>query len=253
MQKKVSIVGFGNVGRALVAYFHNSGISVQHIFLRDGAEVPKGFDFSFRYLSEVKDNSDVDLIIVCVGDRQINEVIEQLPSEITVAYTSGSIGLKDLQRKENIGVFYPLQTFSGNPVQDMRTVPILLESNSDEVLLCLRAFGEKLFDRVETADSDTRGELHIAAVFVNNFTNHLYYLAEEYTRKEGIDFQLLLPLIKETAAKLNHTSPYDAQTGPARRGDDIVLSKHISRLEGIQKELYELFSTSIKKTYEKKL
>ena len=246
--ERISIVGYGNVGRALSAYFSSRGIIVEQVVVR---KVPHTYNSTLPFLV----NPDctllkpVDMVLVCVNDSVVDEVIQAIPSTQFVAYTSGSIKLEELQRKENIGVFYPLQTFSGEVIQNMPHIPILIESNDTGKLKLMKQFAEQFFNSVSTLSSTDREKLHLAAVFVNNFTNHLYHLAFDYLATHQLDFELLKPLIQETVSKLHHFPPYEAQTGPARRNDDIILAKQQAMLTGVQLELYKLFTQSIKETY----
>ena len=178
-------------------------------------------------------------------------MIERIDINTPVAYTSGSVALNSLPHRESIGVFYPLQTFSKDLDLDVSQVPFLIEASTEK-------FGNQLFDlatqlstSVSYADSQKRKELHLAAVWVNNFTNHIVHIAQKYADENNVDFVLLTPLLKETIHKLDYLSAHDAQTGPARRGDLSILEEHMSKLNGVEKELYQLISKSIQNTYSK--
>lgn len=247
---RVSIIGFGNVGKALYTYFVSRGVEVAEVLVRsmpNEANLPS----SIRVCTDFSTIQPVDMVLVCVTDSAVSDVVDAIPQSQFVAFTSGSIALVDLNRTSNIGVFYPLQTFSGEAVKDMFNVPILIESENYDELAAMRSFALTHFNRVQEMNSCDRENVHLAAVLVNNFTNHLFYIASEYMDKNNLDFQLLLPLIQETVRKLDSKSPYDAQTGPARRGDDVILNKHYAKLNGIDHDLYQLLSESIKRTYTK--
>jgi predicted short-subunit dehydrogenase-like oxidoreductase (DUF2520 family) len=128
---------------------------------------------------------------------------------------------------------------------------MLIEADSSD-------FAHELFDlawvvsrNVHFASSVERKKYHLAAVWANNFTNHLIYSAKNYLDSESLNWQLLMPLLKETVDKLNYLNPYDAQTGPARRNDLQTIDSQVKMQEGMQKELYSLLSKSIQETYSK--
>jgi predicted short-subunit dehydrogenase-like oxidoreductase (DUF2520 family) len=249
--QRISIIGYGNVGKALCTYFLSRGVEVVEVLVRR-LPLEANLPSMVRVCSDFSTIQPVDMVLVCVTDSAVSSVVDAIPINQFVAYTSGSIALNDLKRTDNIGVFYPLQTFRGEVVEDMFNVPILLESENQLALEAMRSFAVAHFKRVQEMQSTDRENLHLAAVFVNNFTNHLYHIAETYLEKNNLDFELLLPLIKETVRKLSTNTPFDAQTGPARRGDEVVLEKHYAKLSGFDRELYQLLSESIKKTYANK-
>ena len=147
------------------------------------------------------------------------------------------------------GVFYPLQSLKKeNP--NLPEIPIILDASDAQTLQLLEELAETISDKVTTADDEHRVKLHLAAVFCNNFVNHLYVLMEEYCRKEDLDFSLLIPLIQETAGRLSEIDPSGAQTGPAIRGDSNTIAKHLLLLEGHPhlKELYQFFTRSIQRS-----
>lgn len=247
----VGIIGFGNVGFHFAHFFHHKNC-LKKVFVRNILALKKEYPLLENlFTNDFNELKNCDLILVCVNDDAVNEIIGQLPSKCIVAHTSGSIGLEQIQRKKNIGVFYPLQTFSKNGELHLKSVPILVESNDKSIEQLLLKFGQHFFDKVIVLDSEKRKLLHLAAVFVNNFTNHLYFQAEDFLQQHQLDFDLLKPLILETAQKIQTTSPKDAQTGPARRKDLSIIDQHKSVLTGTQKTMYEMLTNSILKTYEK--
>ena len=158
-------------------------------------------------------------------------------------HTAGSLPV-DVLPAERRGVLYPLQTFSRARQIDFRQVPLFIESPSDEDFLL--AIASQLSLTTWRMDGRRRGLLHLAAVFVCNFTNHMYDLGDHVAREAGVPFEVLLPLIDETARKVHQLSPGNAQTGPAVRLDRNVMERHLELLPGRrEKEIYELLSRSI--------
>ena len=189
------------------------------------------------------------LYLVLVSDR----AVESLLSEIQfggglVAHTAGSLPMNVLKPfTANYGVFYPLQTFSKSREVDFTKIPICVEANSPENLDILRKLGNSISNDVREIDSTQRRQLHLSAVFVCNFVNHLYAIGDELLKEQGIDFDILKPLIAETAAKALEFSPKDVQTGPAVRFDRNVIERHMEMLkEHLQwNDIYKLLSESI--------
>jgi predicted short-subunit dehydrogenase-like oxidoreductase (DUF2520 family) len=165
-----------------------------------------------------------------------------------LAYTSGSVRLDQLP-EGNIGVFYPLQSFSKNRTIALSEVPFFIEARNADLGDLLFQLAKILSPHVDFADSEQRRHMHLAAVWINNFTNHMVFQAQEYAEAHAIQPEVFLPLLKETIAKLETLSARDAQTGPARRGDLHVLAQHEAALSGAAKEMYQLISRSILETY----
>lgn len=246
--QKLSIVGLGNVGSHLFDAFVQEGMKVTHVFSRS-----KPSDDVLHETEWVKDPADLppgQLVIVSVPDDIIASILLQIPTDCPVAYTSGSVNLSSLPTRDNLGVFYPLQTFTKGSPLNIFEVPFFIEANDPD-------FASKLFDlawmvsrKVTYANSEDRKKLHLAAVFINNFTNHLAHISKDYLDKENLDFNHLKPLLKETARKLENQDPISIQTGPARRKDQEIINEHLEALENpIQKEIYRLISKSIHQTY----
>src|SRR5690554_2122837 len=162
------------------------------------------------------------------------------------------ISKESLPKKSNLGVFYPLQTFSQDRNVDISVVPFLIEATTKSFEAELKTLAETLSSRVLIANSQDRYNTHIAAVMVNNFTNFLYHLAQEHLKAHHLDFDLLKPLIQETVAKLETLSPIEAQTGPATRGDQSIIQKHLKDITRPEtQQLYRLFSDLIEKEIKK--
>lgn len=249
--QSIGIVGMGNVASHMIRFFHAHGMEIQAVIVRNALQLRESNSNSLN-LNFSEDYTDLigsDLVLVCVSDDAITKVVQKIPAELSIAYTSGSIALQTIHRTGKIGVFYPLQTFSKGREVDMTQVPILLESKDEVFSKLLFEFACSYFQRVEFADSEARKKLHLAAVFVNNFVNHLYVQAEKITRENGLDFNLLLPLIQETAQKITQVTPLEAQTGPARRNDANVIAMQRKQLHGPQLALYDLLNTSIQQLY----
>jgi predicted short-subunit dehydrogenase-like oxidoreductase (DUF2520 family) len=247
--KRISIIGTGNVAH------HLGNALVKNEFQIDGVwgRTKKSADrlaqdlktISFESINQIPESTD--LIIICVSDSAIKEVVKRIPANFSIAYTSGSISLNNLPERQRIGVFYPLQTFTKSREVLFDNIPLLIESENKEFAESLKNCASRLSNTVRYTTSEERFQIHIAAVMVNNFTNHLYQLADLHLKKNQLPFDILKPLIIETAAKLNDITPSEAQTGPAKRNDLNVIKKHLNELDNETKGIYEMLSKSILK------
>ena len=197
--------------------------------------------------------SDIDLLIIAVSDQSIAQVIEQvakyLPNVLTV-HTSGSTDLCVLtQFHKRAGVFYPLQTFSLEREVDWSTTPLFVEASTAQDLAILNDLAQSLSQSVYLYSSAQRLSLHLAAVFACNFSNYCYDMAKQVVDAEQVDFNLLQPLILETAQKAIQNDPKQMQTGPAMRQDQNILKMHQQMLAQAQRadlaEVYALMSQQI--------
>ncbi len=198
---------------------------------------------------------EADLYIIAVADDAVNSVAAplQLKNKIIV-HTAGSVSKEVLQNASaNYGVLYPLQSLRKDMIA-IPEIPFLIDANSKEVNVLLYDFAKELSGSVAFANDAERLHMHLAAVIVNNFTNHLYAVAENFCSEKQLHFQMLLPLIQETAQRLTQVSAKDAQTGPARRDDKATIDKHLQLLKEDEKLqfIYQTLSSSILDMYHKK-
>ena len=247
---QVSLIGYGNVGSHLFELLNSSGINVAHLLLgRNNLRSMGNLDVKAKIISSVAELPKDQLVIICVNDTSIVDVINEIDPEIPIAYTSGSVSLKNVAERENIGVFYPLQTFSKGLPLTVKEFPILIEANNKDFESSLKQLAHRISNTVMHCNSEERGRIHEAAVWVNNFTNHIIHLGEARANDNQIDFSIYKPLLEETILKLNYTTAKEAQTGPARRGDNTIIDKQSQRLTGMEAEIYKLLSQSIINTY----
>ncbi|MES2485136.1 MAG: DUF2520 domain-containing protein, partial [Bacteroidota bacterium] len=197
--------------------------------------------------SEIK---QADIYIISVTDGAIAEVSAQLPfTGRLVVHTSGSTGIDALDAKNRRGVFYPLQTFSKNKDLDFSTVPLCLESENLSDYITLETLANALSKSVYNISSEQRRALHVAAVFVSNFANHMYVQGNKVCDEHNIPFEILQPLIQETAAKITSLAPLEAQTGPAIRHDQQTIKRHMDFItDNNQKAIYTLLTQLIQQT-----
>ncbi len=251
---KVVIIGAGNVATHLHQNFNKSKqIDVIQVFNRNRKHLDFVRDVSKR-TSDIDELKEADLYLLAIKDEAIIEIAEKLKTKkAIVAHTSGSVALQILSGFDNYGVFYPMQTFSKNKPINFKEIPLCLEANSEENLQFLKKVASIISDRVFEVNSEQRKALHVSAVFVNNFTNHLFTLASDFCKKEELPFEMLRPLIVETVNKLESLDPYSAQTGPALRNDQKTISAHLEMLDEDRKKIYTILTESIQNLHGKKL
>ena len=248
---RISILGTGNVAWHLYRIFAMSeDIEVIQIIGRN----PTAMNLEPEDAQDVSGFSniaDADVFIIAVKDDAITEVSEHLlHKKGLVVHTSGSVAMDALSKHRRRGVFYPLQTFSADRKVDFGSVPLCLEAGDPKDLEVLKKLASTLTNKVYEVNSEQRKALHLAAVFGNNFTNHLFYIAQQLCEKNGLAFEMLHPLLKETVDKIGSIPPRDAQTGPARRGDSKTIERHLKQLENpALKVVYSNLSKSIEKVY----
>lgn len=244
---KITIIGSGNVAQHLVdAFAKSQAIDVIQVFSRTHKQISSTIG-SGKIINDWSTLAEADLYIIAVSDDAIANVSSQLPFENRlVVHTSGSVPLTSLNDKNRKGVFYPLQTFTKGKAVDFKEIPICLETQFESDYEILKEVAISISNNVYSIDSEQRSALHIAAVFVNNFTNHLYQIGNDICQENNVPFDILKPLILETAEKIVSLSPKEAQTGPAKRNDISTIEMHESFLsDENQSNIYKILTQSI--------
>jgi predicted short-subunit dehydrogenase-like oxidoreductase (DUF2520 family) len=250
----IVIIGSGNVATVLAKKMKTAG---HHILQVVGRNASTGNALASTLGSEFTQdwsgiNKNADVYLIAVNDKAIKEVSEHLhlPGKIIV-HTAGAVSKEILKNTgAHYGVFYPLQSLNKEKT-DIQDIPIHIDASDVETFKVLEKLAASISKNVWQAGDEERLKLHVAAVFCNNFTNYMYAMAEEYCKKENLDFNLLKPLIKETAEKAMDASPFEMQTGPAARGDELTIQKHLQVLESYPhlQQLYRFITGSIRDKY----
>jgi len=230
---RVVIIGSGNVASVVGRLIKNKAHEVIQVLSRNTEHarvLAEELNCSWSASNDTVDRS-ADLYLVAVSDSALYELNKSFYIENKlIVHTAGSVP-KDVLKEisTNYGVIYPLQSLR-KEMNYEEDIPFLIDANTAEAITLLEDFAKTLSGKVTQATDDERLKLHVAAVVVSNFTNHLYALAAEFCEKEKVDFKLLAPLIKETAVRVEHHSPDSVQTGPAVRNDIFTLDKHLRLL-----------------------
>jgi predicted short-subunit dehydrogenase-like oxidoreductase (DUF2520 family) len=251
----VCILGAGNVATHLFNAFNKSDKVVVNQWFNRTIKPLQPFKNDVEIIDDLAKLVKADVYIIAVTDDAIFDISKRLPFEDRlVVHTSGSVTIHDLDKKLHRGVFYPLQTFSKDVEINFANVPFCLEVLEKENLETLKNLAEAIGSPHSKINTEQRQTLHLAAVFINNFTNQLYRVGHEISDAKNINFDILKPLILETAKKVQSISPYLAQTGPAKRHDKKTIKRHLKLLENkMHEDIYELLTKAIKQTHGKKL
>lgn len=249
---KITIIGSGNLATHLSLALHAAGVEIAQVYSRS---IEHAEQLACRLNCEATDalddvNTTSDVYIISIKDDAIKHVAAQLRErrkDALIVHTAGSIPMSDLGAEGAIGVLYPMQTFSKAHDVDFKEIPCFVEASDDAAMSKIKMLAELISNKVIELSSEKRKHLHLAAVFACNMVNHCYYLSSKILENEGIDFDVMLPLIKETARKVETMSPYDAQTGPMVRNDVEVMNKQLALIsDETISNVYRAIAESVK-------
>lgn len=249
---KIVLIGAGNLATHLGKALHAAGHDMVQVFSRtmQSAETLASLLDAepLTDISQVRD--DADVYIFLVKDSALEQLISQLcgGEKKVFLHTAGSMPMSVFRGKAlHYGVLYPMQTFSKQREVDFSIIPCFIEANDEFAQKQIEGLAVQISHRVYQLSSEDRRYLHLSAVFACNFANHCYAVSQELLQQHGIPFDVMLPLIDETAAKVHGMTPKDAQTGPAVRYDENVIGKQIQLLENQPyfQKIYDSMSKSI--------
>ncbi len=252
---RIAMLGAGNVAKHLSKALIRSGNPVVQVWSRNNENaIDLALKIGANSIADFQEiDEDVDLVIIAVNDDAISSIANLIPKKDNriVAHTSGSTDISVLNMHSKSAVLYPLQTFSKNIGLDFTKVPLCIESTDEATEAQLLNLAHQLSEKVEVVSSENRVKLHISAVFACNFTNYLYTVSQELLESSSLSFDLIKPLIFETVNKIVDNAPENVQTGPAKRNDEQIMTKHLEILESNSEwqKLYRLISQNIVKKY----
>ena len=251
----INIIGTGNVAWHMAQTLSTAeNYSLQGVAGRSKKSLEDFKSFA-KETTQIHKLTPSDITMIIVSDEAIQKVLKDIPySSGLFVHTSGSVPINALKTYSNCGVFYPLQSFSKEVGLNFKEVPICIEASSKLNLGVLEELGFALSEKVTKISSAQRKKLHLAAVFVNNFSNHCFTIAQELCDQEEVPFDLLRPLLNTTANKALSHKPSEVQTGPAKRNDQETIASHINQLSNpMQQEVYKILSEAITQYYGKEL
>lgn len=248
--QSISILGGGNVAYHFAKVLQNIP-SLKLVQIYNRSPLKEHFtEIRCEKTTRLEELKPADLYLICVKDSAIAELSEQLPfTGRWVAHTSGNTDIQQINPKNRRAVIYPAQSFTVGAELDFSQIPFCIEAEPTHLWHLLETFVQHFSQKIYKMDSHQRRMLHISAVFCNNFVNHLWYVSQKICQENDISFEIIRPLLAETFQKAQKTDFYDAQTGPARRHDFPTIEKHLSLLQGTQKEIYQILTNSILNTY----
>ena len=249
---KIVLIGAGNLATHLGKALHAAGHDMVQVFSRtmQSAE-PLASLLDAEPLTDMAQvRDDADVYIFSVKDSALEQLISRLcgGEKKVFLHTAGSMPMSVFGGKAlHYGVLYPMQTFSKQREVDFSIIPCFIEANDEFAQKQIEGLAVQISHRVYQLSSEDRRYLHLSAVFACNFANHCYAVSQELLQQHGIPFDVMLPLIDETAAKVHGMTPKDAQTGPAVRYDENVIGKQIQLLENQPyfQKIYDCMSKSI--------
>jgi predicted short-subunit dehydrogenase-like oxidoreductase (DUF2520 family) len=249
---KIGVVGLGNVGWNLVQRLDSKGYDVKQIVAKKNDHRKKlAKTLEADLIKSVSDlDKKLDLIFLCIPDDQLQETAAKIDSTAALIHCSGSTPMLEAQLS---GVFYPFQTFTKFFAVEWKGVPVFIESNEKGLRSKLLKIANDITGNAKEVTFEQRQAIHMSGVFGANFVNHILYMAKSILDDKNIDFSVLEPLLEETVRKAFEHSPAGSQTGPSRRGDIKMISKHLELLKSNNNlsEYYRLFSDDILTIYKK--
>ena len=242
----VVVIGYGNVGYHLVdAFLKATEVQLVQVYNRNLSKI-EHLNTETSITNDLHNLKEADIYIIAVPDDVIGKVSSEIKNKTgIIAHTSGASLINKLQTSNPKAVFYPLQSFSKEKAVDFNEIPFCLESEHKQDYKVVEQLAKAIGERIYAINSEQRKALHVAAVFVNNFTNHLFKIGNDICLKNNVPFDVLHPLIKETALKIEKLAPKEAQTGPAIRNDQQTIANHLELLNDKQKTIYKLLTQSI--------
>ena len=230
---KIVLIGSGNVATVLGRLCKHAGHQIIQVMSRHTENAQKlAEELGAAYDNyEGKTDLSADIYIVAITDGILFDLNKSFSlGDKLIVHTAGSVTKNVLENiSSQYGVLYPFQSLR-KEMEHFPEIPLLVDGNNEVSTAAIESFAKTLSTDVRRTTDDERIRLHVAGVVVNNFTNHLYALAEDYCKKENLDFNLLFPLIKETTNRIIQYSPKTMQTGPALRNDVFTLDKHLKIL-----------------------
>ena len=253
MNERIVLVGAGNMATAIACALKEGGnppVAVWSRTLESAALL--GNRVGCVFTNDFGSLPAADIVIISVADNALRDVaaavVKHCPDALLL-HTAGSIPMDALREvgASMYGVLYPMQTVNKNSPASLKNITTFIEGCNDDVTERIKRTAAVVSDKVVYATSEQRCSLHVAAVFACNFPNAVYNMAYELMQRNGLPFDAMLPLIDEAAHKVHRMSPLEAQTGPARRGDNNVMAAHKSMLDDELANIYETLSNYIMK------
>lgn len=250
----IVILGAGNVALHLTRALLQNTINVRQIFNRTLSKAQEiGEANRISYTDKISEIEKADLYIIACADGGIEEFSHYIPyDDVLVVHTSGSTPMSTMKGDYRKGVIYPLQTFSKGRTMRYDNIPFFIETEHEADKVALMEMCKRISNEVHELGFEQRMQVQMCGVWANNFVNHMYAIAGGICERNNLPFDVLQPLIQETAAKMLVMEPKEAQTGPARRGSDVIINRHLEVLQNDSHllQIYQILTDSIKREYD---
>jgi len=252
---KISIIGSGNIATFFAFKFHEAGHSIIQVISAHSEHARELADqYHASFGTAIQDvDTDADVCLLAVKDDIIDTILSQTDfSKKTIIHTAGSVTLKHLAAaSENIGCIWCMYSVNKNHLPDRSNIPLIINASNGHTMEIVKTLANTINHSVYILSDEQKLTAHLAAVFANNFANHLFTIGQDILQRERIPFELLIPLIENTVEKLTYTAPDKLQTGPAIRHDAHTIARHEELLKDHEdyKNIYSLLTESIQKKY----
>lgn len=242
---KIIFIGAGNVATHLSLALQQAGHEILQVYSRTEVSASElALKLNVPFTNDFKQISDkAELYIYAVSDSAIADLASKsLADDALHVHTAGSVSVDVFEgKKQRYGVLYPMQTFSKNMTVRIAEIPFFVEGSELLVVDTLKSLTLTISNQCFELNSEQRTKIHLSAVFCCNFVNYLYHVAYQLVNENGLPFEVMIPLIEETANKIKNFNPWDAQTGPAKRNDIAVMEKHLNLLNS-RPQLQQLYN-----------
>lgn len=250
---KIAIAGAGNIATFFAKKFQAAGFEIVQVIAAHKEHAKElALKFACAFSDQISDlDPDADVCLFAVKDDVLLDFAAKLRMTQIVIHTAGSVALSELYpMSSRVACIWPVYSIHKDNLPENPNLPLVLNAGSDEVLEITRRLATAISQQHYVLTDQQKSALHLAAVFANNFTNHMYTISEQITREHGVPFAALLPLIADTAQKVQHSLPQQNQTGPAIRHDEKTMTKHLNMLhDEVWQQIYRLISSSIRQPH----
>ncbi len=251
---KFGIAGNGNAAHHFVKMLCDQGHVLTQVYARTSDSISTDGDVEYITSPSLFSTKN-DLVFLAVSDAAISSIAAEISTDMFVVHLSGMTSIDAISQSRK-GVVWPVQSLSKRIEINYEQIPFLIEGSDSETASILQKIFQSISQHTKMANGDQRASTHLAAVFANNFANHLYELSSDILLENGFNLDLLLPMIRTQVEKLSVMSPHEAQTGPAVRMDLNTIEKQQTLLDSnpALKEIYTTLTNSIlQKFHGKKL
>ncbi len=250
---KIAIAGAGNIATFFAKKFQAAGFEIVQVVAAHKEHAQQlAMQLNCSFTDQISDlDPGADVCLFAVKDDVLLDFAAKLRLKQIVIHTAGSVALSELQAiSSRVACIWPVYSIHKDKLPENPSLPLVLNASSDEALEITRSLAFAISQHHYVLTDQQKSSLHLAAVFANNFTNHMYTVSEQITREHGVPFAALLPLIADTAQKVQHSLPQQNQTGPAIRHDEKTMTKHLNMLhDEVWQQIYRLISGSIRQSH----